>query len=721
MSKRRLGIGGFLLIFYCFAGSVFAQNAKIDSLTQLLSSREEKELVNVKLDLAKEYLSVSPEKTVELGKQALEQAIRQGKTDLESQANLTISSGLTYLGEFAKSKPYIDKGLTLAREIKNPLFTCTGLNALAAYYMNTGDYTQALSYFNESIKEANAAGLEKEEAMIRFNLGAIYTSMGKWSKGLSEFRYALEFFKKLGNKLYVSRTLMNIAVNYSSWGDFTTSLSYYEASLEYLQQVGDVVGEATVLNNIGEIYKDTKDPENAIRYYQKSLNLARGMNSKLHEAIPLLGIGDAFYLKQNFDLSEKYTRQALELFEAMQMAEGIARSNYVLGELSLERKNMNDAKHFATISCAIADSSGIQDLQEKVYLLLSKIDEQQGNISRSFDYFKQYAQVKDSLYNKNHSQQLAQLRSDLDLQDKENQIALLQKDNEIKDMRIKRQKNQALVLIMLIALLSALVVAIWRINKIKKKVNKMLVDKNKTIVEQHREMQKISEIKDLFLTIIGHDLRNPIGAFKDSLDQLADYPEMFPEEVRQQLISELRAEAANTYFLLDNLLVWARSQKDEMRIERKLFHVSDLVKNNVSLHIRQAESKQIIIKNEVADDCCAWADPNMVSLVLRNLISNAVKFTSAGGFITVFAKKKGDKLVEIGVTDTGVGISEKVKTDLFNKYRHTSTFGTNNEKGSGLGLMLCADFVRMNGGTIEVESTVGKGSTFHFTVPVSEA
>lgn len=719
MWRSRLRVILFFLFTFVFADSLCAKNAKIDSLSRLLPIEKGERLVTITLELASEYLSVSPEKAMELGKQGLQMAVSLKMQDKESLAYLTIGSGLSYQGDFKEAKEYIDKGLAIAREINHAQHICTGLNALAAYHMNTGDYSKALSLFNECIDQARIAGLEKQEAMLHFNVGAIYTSMGKWSKGLNEFQVALKYFKKTGDKKYVSRTLMNIAVNYSSWGDFKTSLSYYQASLEYLKQVGDLIGEATVLNNIGEIYKDTGDQDKAIDYYQQSLDVAKALNSKLHEAIPLIGLGEAFWLKKEFKQSEEFSKRALDLFITMQMAEGIARSNYIFGELSLARNRLAEANEFALKSKEIADSSGIQDLQEKVYLLLSKIEEKRGNLTQSFSFYKQYTQVKDSLYNKNHSQQLAQLRSDMELQDKESQIALLQKNNEIKDIFIKRQKYRVFGLIGLVVLLTALIITFYQLNKIKRKANKMLVQKNNTIIGQHRQLEKLNETKDLFLTIIGHDLRNPVGAFKDSLDQLADYPEMFPEDVRQEVICELRQEAANTYFLLDNLLVWAKSQKNNVQIKFEEFSVRDLINANLALHARLAENKFISLIAEVNDNCSAFADPNMVSLILRNLISNAIKFTPQQGRVKVSARKTEGNLIEISVTDNGVGIPDAIKADLFNKHRHTSTFGTNNEKGSGLGLMLCVEFVEMNGGTIEVESTVGKGSTFLFTVPAA--
>ena len=244
----------------------------------------------------------------------------------------------------------------------------------------------------------------------------------------------------------------------------------------------------------------------------------------------------------------------------------------------------------------------------------------------------------------------------------------------------------------------------------------LLLQKNDKIMEQHEELVKLNETKDMFLSIIGHDLRNPIGAFKDTLNQLADYPEMFPDDVRHELIDELRKEAENTYFLLDNMLVWAKNQKDGIQMKQEPLQVAELIENNILLNKRFAENKNIKLSSQTESGLVALADQNMVSLVLRNLLSNAVKFTRQGGEVNVASRAIDPHFVEISVADNGVGIPDEIKGQLFNQHRHTSTYGTNYEKGSGLGLMLCSEFVKQNGGSISVESVVDGGSIFRFTL-----
>ncbi|MGE4587603.1 MAG: sensor histidine kinase, partial [Mangrovibacterium sp.] len=222
--------------------------------------------------------------------------------------------------------------------------------------------------------------------------------------------------------------------------------------------------------------------------------------------------------------------------------------------------------------------------------------------------------------------------------------------------------------------------------------------------------------KDKFISIISHDLRNPVGAFVDVLAQLSEYPEMFPEDTRRQIIRELRDEAEQTYFLLENLLSWARGQKKNIQISPVSYKLTDVVDINIRLLSRLAEQKQIGLKNEVDPDLRVYADQNMISLILRNLLSNAIKFTGKQGKVVVSARNSG-KLVEVAVADNGIGIPSENLSSLFAEDKALSTYGTGNEKGSGIGLQLCREFVEAHGGTIGVRSKERQGSIFTFTLP----
>jgi two-component system, sensor histidine kinase and response regulator len=235
------------------------------------------------------------------------------------------------------------------------------------------------------------------------------------------------------------------------------------------------------------------------------------------------------------------------------------------------------------------------------------------------------------------------------------------------------------------------------------------------ISRQNRELQRLNAEKDKFFSIIAHDLRGPIGAFKQSLELITGKTNL-DENKKNELLEKLKNSAKTTYNLLENLLNWAKSQADKINIEPQIFFLKQLVHENTELLLQLANQKQISITANVDDNCVVIADKDSINLVIRNLLSNAIKFTPNNGAITVIATENGN-MVEVTIQDNGVGMKEEVVNHLFLSNSYYTTNGTNNEKGSGLGMVLVKDFTERNGGQIRVESVLNEGSKFIFTVP----
>lgn len=236
------------------------------------------------------------------------------------------------------------------------------------------------------------------------------------------------------------------------------------------------------------------------------------------------------------------------------------------------------------------------------------------------------------------------------------------------------------------------------------------------ILEQSKKLQELNATKDKFFSIIAHDLKNPIRS-------ILGFSELLKSEVSQGENESLIAYADILYFsskqtveLLENLLDWAKSQQNTFPFSPIPLELSDLIASEINNLKTIAEQKNILLTHETNGQISITADEKMISTVIRNLISNAIKFTPVNGSISVKASLK-PGMVEVSVTDTGVGINDENKAKLFQLLNGFTTRGTENEKGSGLGLVLCKEFVEKHQGNIWVESELGKGSRFSFSLP----
>ncbi len=239
------------------------------------------------------------------------------------------------------------------------------------------------------------------------------------------------------------------------------------------------------------------------------------------------------------------------------------------------------------------------------------------------------------------------------------------------------------------------------------------------VSERTKQLSELNATKDKFFSIIAHDLKNPFNALMGFSTLLIDDYDSFDDEEKKDLIKTMNDASENAYKLLQNLLEWSRSQTGSIKWEPDNIQIDKIVNETIGLLQNQAVNKNITIKGIIPANTYAFADENMITTVIRNLMSNALKYTSKGGEVKLYASSNNSH-VEITVEDNGVGIRQEDIEKLFRIDVNFSTNGTDNEVGTGLGLILCKEFVTKNGGNIWVESEEGKGSKFRFTLPANQ-
>ena len=281
------------------------------------------------------------------------------------------------------------------------------------------------------------------------------------------------------------------------------------------------------------------------------------------------------------------------------------------------------------------------------------------------------------------------------------------KENSQKMKRLKIFMIMLTIFIIAVLFLELILVLLPIIKK--EKVNSIrLIESNKT--------------KDKFFSIIAHDLKNPFNAMLGFSNELNENFDKYDKEEQKEFLGIIHKSIKNTYKLLDNLLLWSRSQKGDIVFNPERINLYLLANESNELLSQSAENKTIKIINQIPKNIYVDADKDMLSTIIRNLLSNAVKFTPKGGEITIKAHliiiKNNQAFTEITIEDNGVGISKEIQLKLFDISENASTQGTEDEKGTGLGLILCKEFVEKHSGKIWIESEIGKGSRFIFTIPV---
>ncbi len=275
-----------------------------------------------------------------------------------------------------------------------------------------------------------------------------------------------------------------------------------------------------------------------------------------------------------------------------------------------------------------------------------------------------------------------------------------------------------MAVVILVVVISVFIIRLRYISRQKRRLSKLVKRQTIALQTSNKALKESNKTKDMFFSIIAHDLKNPFNALLGFSSMLREDWDTLPESKKKQYVQTIHDTSERTYQLLLNLLDWSLLQKETNTMKPGRHNPEELIKRATPYLSAQCEMKQISLNIEVPDeDLYVWADADMVTTVIRNLVSNAIKYSHNGGEVSISISQSKDDMVKISVRDQGVGIPPDVLPVIFDQKSIRSTPGTKNEQGTGLGLMLCAEFVRRNGGQIWAESDEGNGSVFGFTLP----
>ena len=250
--------------------------------------------------------------------------------------------------------------------------------------------------------------------------------------------------------------------------------------------------------------------------------------------------------------------------------------------------------------------------------------------------------------------------------------------------------------------------------------NKLILQQNQDLTQINEELKTLNATKDKLFSIIAHDLKNPLSSFKTAIEYLHKDYYMFSDEEKIELLDEINQSAKSVYELLENLLQWSLTQRNKTPFNPVMFDFKKVVESVLSQLYLQAKNKKINIVSNIEEPSMINGDINLITIVVRNLVSNAIKFTREGGLIEVIGKNNSDaNHYLVAIKDSGVGIPPDKINKLFRIDTSSSTKGTHNESGTGLGLLICKEYVEKHNGKIWVESELDVGTTFYFTLPLN--
>jgi signal transduction histidine kinase/tetratricopeptide (TPR) repeat protein len=609
---------------------------------------------------------------------------RTFKTPKDYINTLNVYANIWHIKNLDTTIFYAQKALQIAEKEQYTEGKIEALRQLTTGYDLKGDLGEANKYLETALQLAEKLGNPELLAKVYNNCGNLYFKKDT-KVGLEYFFKVLEIRKKMNDKRNISSTLLNIGSMYLRLKDYENSLKYYLESLALKKELKDTRGIGLIYGNVGNIYKEKKD----------------------------------------FPKAKEYAFQSVAEHEKVKNESGKFYSYMMLSDIFFDEKNDEECIQYALKSHEIAQKIKAKQQMAQALKRLHLVYARRQDFQKAYEYSLAYKAISDSLLNESNIKKNTELEAKIAYQKKENSLKTEQ------TQKLAYQRFYTYLIGLALFFVSFLALMGYRNRQAQKKAHDKLSKQNFEIQNQAEELRQINEeldsqkhqledlnhTKDRLLAIIGHDLKSPINTLKGLLS-LVNNQAVSPSEFIS-FSGKLQQNVDNVYFLLNNLLHWANAQMQGIETEPQQISLFELAEENRHLFENMAQQKQITLLNHIAPEAHAWADRDQIDLVFRNLISNALKFTPEGGTITLHTEVKSD-FQHISVQDTGVGMkAEKLQT-LFLPTQHASTQGTAGEKGTGLGLLVCKEFVENNAGKIWVESTISVGTTFFFSLPTAK-
>ncbi|MBA7518366.1 Adaptive-response sensory-kinase SasA [subsurface metagenome] len=565
---------------------------------------------------------------------------------------------------------------------------------------------------------------KENEANALKKLGTVYYLFSDYNKALEYYIQSLTIREEINDQQGIAGSYNNIALIYDAFKDYDKALEYTLKSFDVNKVLGDKEKMAVNLNNLGVFYSAKKNNALAFDYFQKAFTIYKEMNNKQGIADALNNLGDIYRENRQYNEALSYFKQSLRINEELNEIYSIALSKFNLADIYSETQRYDLAYQYLLEGLHYAKEIESNDLIRDFYGLFESYYRAKNNYKKALEYHQLYAQLNDSIFNEQSSDKIADMQVRFEAENKDKEIKLLKQNEEIRNLQMKRHKNQIIYLLIssiLILILGIAGIQSYRIKKdaieILRKRNVEYYYSNRKLTESQNQLRELNATRDKFFSIISHDLINPFQSLMNFTEVLNTATADGDKEEIQEICQLINLAARNHYNLLQNLLQWTLAQTGKLASLPKVHDAKEMINSVISIFKINIDEKGITLVSDIEDKLLIYVDKNIFETVLRNLVSNAIKFTRENGKIVIRSTKQNNK-IEFAVIDNGIGISKKNCEKLFNLEKTFSTKGTFNEKGMGLGLILCKEFIEIMGGSLKVASTPGKGSVFSFTIPV---
>ncbi|RMG85080.1 MAG: GHKL domain-containing protein [Bacteroidetes bacterium] len=627
---------------------------------------------------------------------------------------------------------------------------------IGEYYSGKRAYDQAISYYQKAVDAAIRAKDMAQAAEATYAMAKAYARINEYEKSNEQY---LTYLNLRGDDLSPKRralVLAKIGKNHEVMGAFEEAYKYLMEAMNIQESINDTKGLLSTLYELGTLFFYQKNYTEALSYYQRVLEFAQKSGNQRSVYSCLDAIGGTYQRLGDIDQAASYGLQAYELAKAMQYKGGVAYSAHNLGALYLQKKEYDRALRFfeealrlkkemgnlhgqigtitATAAVYIAldqPENAIPILEEardialridarnqllEVYKILAQAYHDAKKPGQAYETLNRLISVKDSVFNENMVAKMQEIKTNYELQKKEAQIALLQKEGEIDTLYVSIALGSGVFLLIVIILLFRQNRAQLRTNALLEEKNRAIYEANEKIARQNRKLESSNEELKQFAYVASHDLKEPLRMIGSYTSLLKRRYVSHLDETANEFMDFVVDGVKRMENLLNDLLTYSRVNSRELELEKVNTEMTLSVVLNTLRQTIEEQNAEVRVNFKNLPE--VRASKTHLNQLFQNLISNALKFKGQNPpVVEVDCRREGNEYI-FWVKDNGIGISAENLEKIFEMFRRLHSKQA--YEGSGIGLATCKKIVEKHGGRIWVESEVGKGSTFYFTIPIPE-
>jgi len=575
---------------------------------------------------------------------------------------------------------------------------------------------------NQTLKLATEQKLKYEIGYSEYVL-----SKANWAKANYRLstQHGFEALKIFENSVYTDEwvsSLLSLARTFIDLRNITVARNFLAKAIS-------LAGKSSNANILADTYREFSllllnqhQYDSAILFSDKAAAIYEKEKDTLSTSVVYGRKARIYYELKDYKRSLYYNKKSLILDYLVNNRRALGVSYFIAAQIADKTNKQDSAIYFLSKSLKLNEEIGNIGTLIKSHELMANIYIQKGKSEIATSELKLASQLKDTLYNLEKNGQIQEMQSIYELETKDKTIKLLEQENVITNQRRAGDRLLLICLLICIALLFALILVLWRIRIIQAKANSSLALTNKAIEQQKEEievqaesLQQLNLLKSKLFSVISHDLRGP-------LSNLLGLLELYNSKVMSQsefvsVSEKLKTNLTVTQRTLENLLQWSLSQMEGIKTEFKPIEIHLLLGDVTNLLKETAVEKNIFIETTSTEQLHVSIDADQIQLVLRNLIHNAIKFSKPNSKILLSATPEGNHC-KVSVIDFGVGMTEEEISLVTKDGFHFSKSGTKQEKGTGLGLVLCKEFIQRHGGSLLIKSSAGGTTEISFTLPL---